>query len=329
MDNHGMLTLLATLQRMMTVTEFLITLDIMLPLLSMLVVGWLLRRMNLMTEPVTQGLNKMVFKILLPVLLFNNMRGMDVSTMPNMAYAAFIGLGITAVYLVAQLIAPRFLKDVRQSAVMVQALFRTNFAILGVPLMLAIFGEAGNATVSLALPVAIPINNIVGVLALAPCSGKTDLKGTIKKILSNPLLWGIILGAIMMVLGNPLPKFADKVCKDVGSMTSTVSLLVLGASLRWNGVKANRVILAVGLVVKQLIVPFIMFGLAVLLGFRGMELGVIVILFGAPTAVSSFPMAQAMGGDGQLAGSMVALTTICSMGTLFLLIYLCKLAAFF
>ena len=60
-----------------------------------------------------------------------------------------------------------------------------------------------------------------------------------------------------------------------------------------------------------------------------MELAVIVILFGAPTAVSSFPMAQAMGGDGQLAANTVVMTTVLSMGTLFALIYLCKLAAFF
>lgn len=310
-------------------TEFLITLDIMLPLLIMLAVGWFLRRIGLMTEPVTQGLNKMIFKVFLPVLLFNNMRTMDVSTMPGMAYAAYIFLSVLVLFGVLQLIVPRLVKDVRQSTVTVQALFRTNFAILGVPLMLSIFGQAGMATVTLALPVVIPVYNVLAVFALAPCSGKTNLTGTIKKIVTNPLIIGVVLGAIVLLLGNPIPAFAHEVLSDLSSLTTPLSLLVLGASLRWQGVKANRRMIAWTLLFKQLVFPLCVTGIAVLLGFRNMELGVITILFSAPTAVSSFPMAQAMGGDGELAASYVALTTICSMGTLFLMIYLCKLCAFF
>lgn len=310
-------------------TEFLITLDIMLPLLIMLAVGWFLRRIGLMTEPVTQGLNKMIFKVFLPVLLFNNMRTMDVSTMPGMAYAAYIFLSVLVLFGVLQLIVPRLVKDVRQSTVTVQALFRTNFAILGVPLMLSIFDQAGMATVTLALPVVIPVYNVLAVFALAPCSGKTNLTGTIKKIVTNPLIIGVALGAIVLLLGNPIPAFAHEVLSDLSSLTTPLSLLVLGASLRWQGVKANRKTIAWTLLFKQLVFPLCFTGIAVLLGFRNMELGVITILFSAPTAVSSFPMAQAMGGDGELAASYVALTTICSMGTLFLMIYLCKLCAFF
>ena len=56
------------------------------------------------------------------------------------------------VYLLAQLIVPRQVKDPRKSGVVVQGVFRTNFAILGVPLMQSIFGQAGMATVTLGLP---------------------------------------------------------------------------------------------------------------------------------------------------------------------------------
>lgn len=310
-------------------TEFLITLDIMAPLLLMLALGWLLRRLGLMTDVVTQGLNKLIFKVFLPVLLFNNMRNMDVSAMPSMGYAAYICLSILAVFAIVEVVVSRLVKDVRQSTVTAQALFRTNFAILGVPLMYSIFGQEGMATVTLALPVVIPMYNILAVFALSPCSGKTNLSGTVKKIVTNPLIIGVVLGAVCLLLGDPLPPVLDEVADDLGSMSSPISLLVLGASLRWQGVKNNRKMICWTLLFKQLIIPLCVTGLAVLLGFRNMELGVITILFSAPTAVSSFPMAQAMGGDGELAASYVALTTICSMGTLFLMIYLCKVFAFF
>ena len=309
--------------------EFLVTLNIMLPLLLMLGIGWLLRRIGLMTEPVTQGMNKLVFRLFLPVLLFNNVRGLDVASAPGLSFAAYLFFGVLGVYLLARLIVPRLVKDPRKSGVVVQGVFRTNFAILGVPMMQSIFGQAGMATVTLGLPVVIPLNNVLAVLALLPCGGKADFRSVIRKIVTNPLIIGVALGGICLWSGLTLPSPIDKVCTELGSLATPVSLLVLGASLRWQGMKDSRRLLTWMLVFKQLIIPFAMAGLAVLLGFRGMELAVIVILFGAPTAVSSFPMAQAMGGDGQLAANTVVMTTVLSMGTLFALIYLCKLAAFF
>ena len=309
--------------------EFLVTLNIMLPLLLMLGIGWLLRRIGMMTEPVTQGMNKLVFRLFLPVLLFNNVRGLDMDSVPGPGFAAYLFFGVLGIYALAQLIVPRLVKDPRKSGVVVQGVFRTNFAILGVPLMQSIFGQAGMATVTLGLPVVIPLNNVLAVLALLPCGGKADFRSVIRKIVTNPLIIGVALGGLFLLSGLTLPGPIDKVCTDLGSLATPVSLLVLGASLRWQGMKDSRRLLTWTLIFKQLIIPFAMAGLAVLLGFRGMELGVMVILFGAPTAVSSFPMAQAMGGDGQLAANTVVMTTVLSMGTLFALIYLCKLAAFF
>ena len=103
--------------------------------------------------------------------------------------------------------------------------------------------------------------------------------------------------------------------------------LVLGASLRWQGVADNKKLLSWMLLFRQGLIPAIMFTIAILLGFTHEELGVIIILFGAPCAVSCFPMADAMGGDGQLAARQVGLTTVISMGTLFVLIYVGKLLA--
>ena len=309
--------------------EFLVTLNIMLPLLLMLGIGWLLRRIGLMTEPVTQGMNKLVFRLFLPMLLFNNVRGLDTGSIPGPGFAAYLFFGVLGIYGLAQLIVPRLVKDPRKSGVVVQGVFRTNFAILGVPLMQSIFGQAGMAAVALGMPVVIPLNNVLAVLALLPCGGKADFRSVIRKIVTNPLIIGVALGGLFLLSGLTLPGPIDKVCTDLGSLATPVSLLVLGASLRWQGMKDSRRLLTWTLLFKQLIIPFAMAGLAMLLGFRGMELGVIVILFGAPTAVSSFPMAQAMGGDGQLAANTVVMTTVLSMGTLFALIYLCKLAAFF
>lgn len=310
--------------------EFKITLDIMLPLLLMLGLGWFIRHIGLMSDGTASAINKLIFRLFLPVLLFNNIRTLDVSSAPGLGFTAFIFFSVLAVFLAAHLLVPRFVKDPRKQGVMVQGIFRTNFAILGIPLVQAMFGDAGTVAVTLALPTVTILNNILAVIALASPSGKkADPKALIKDIVTNPLIVACVLGCIVLFAGIRLPAALNKVCNDVGSITSPLSLIVLGASLRWKGVKDNRVLLTWTVILKQAVIPVVMLTLAVLLGFRHEELGVMLILFGAPCAVSSYPMAEAMGGDGPLAASQVVLTTIFSMGTLFVLIYVGKLIAVF
>lgn len=306
--------------------ELTITLEIMLPLLMMLAVGWLIRRVGIMSQQTAGSLNKLIFKLFLPVLLFNNIRTLDIATAPGLGFTAYLFLGVLGIFLLAQLIVPRFVHEPRKSGVMVQGIFRTNFAILGVPLMEAMFGQTGMAAVALALPVVIPLNNVLAVVALSTCSGKkTSPVQMIKDIALNPLIIASMLGGVFLALHITLPSTVNKVCNQLAGLASPLSLLVLGASLRWQGVKENKKEILWTVLLKQAIIPIVMLALAVFLGFRNEELGVMLILFGAPCAVSSYPMAEAMGGDGPLAASQVVLTTIFSMGTLFVLIYLGKL----
>lgn len=306
--------------------EFKITLDIMLPLLIMLGLGWFIRHIGLMSDATTSAINKLIFRLFLPVLLFNNIRNLDVTSAPGPGFTGFIFFSVVGVFLAAHLLVPRFVKDPRKQGVMVQGIFRTNFAILGIPLVQAMFGDAGTVAVTLALPTVTIVNNVLAVIALASPSGKkADPKSLIRDIVTNPLIIACLLGCALLFAGVQLPAALNKVCNDVGSITSPLSLIVLGASLRWKGVKDNRALLTWTVILKQAVIPVLMLTLAVLLGFRNEELGVMLVLFGAPCAVSSYPMAEAMGGDGPLAASQVVLTTIFSMGTLFVLIYAGKL----
>lgn len=306
--------------------ELQVTLDIMLPILLQLGLGWLLRRVGWMKTATAAELNKLIFQLFLPVLLFNNVRSLSLSSEPNWSFELFLFAGVLVVFLVASWLVPRFEPSVRKRGAMVQGIFRTNFAILGIPLMEAMFGAQGVTMVSLALPVVIPMNNILAVLALAaPHGQKADPAKLIRGVVTNPLIIACVLGAACFLTGFTLPPMVDKLCTQIGSVATPLSLLVLGASLQWQGVKDNRRQLFWTVLLKQAVIPAVMVTIAILLGFRQEALGVILVLFGAPCAVSSYPMAAAMGSDGDLAASQVVLTTIFSMGTLFVLIYIGKL----
>lgn len=306
------------------VQEFLITMDIMLPLLLMLAIGWMLGRIGLIPDQVATRMNQLVFRVFLPVLLFNNIRTLNIDEAPGLGFAAYCFFGVLGVFLLAWFIVPRFEHDPRKVGVMVQGIFRSNFAILGVALMTAMYGQSGIAAVTLGLPLVVPLNNILAVVALSS-DGKTNPRVLVKNVVTNPLIIAAALGAAMLLLKLPIPSVADNVCNQLANLASPVSLLVLGASLKWQGVKDNKNQLIWTVLFKQLIIPVVMVGLAVLLGFHHEELAVMIILFGAPAAISSYPMAQAMGKDGTLAASQLVLTTVFSMGTLFGLIYAGKL----
>ena len=306
--------------------ELIITTEIMLPVLLMLALGWLLRRMKLMSGDLPGRLNKLIFQLFLPVMLFDNVRSLTAETTPDLAFPLFIVLGLFAIWLAAMLLVPRLEKDVRKRGVMVQGVFRSNFAILGVPLMDAMFGESGLAAVSLAMPAVVVVNNVLAVISLTSQSGqKADLKKIILSAVTNPLIIACALGGLFLLIDIPLPAACDKIISQLSGVTTPLSLLVLGASLNWQGVKSNRSELIATVVCKQFVVPFVMLTLAVLCGFRNEALGVLLICFGAPCAVSSYPMAQAMGGDAELAAGQVVLTTVFSMATMFIFIYLGKL----
>ena len=88
--------------------ELQVTLEIMLPLLMMLLVGWLLRQTGLMKGDIASALNKLIFRLFLPVLLFNNIRSMDTANTPGLGFAAYLFLGVLCIWLLAQALCRAF-----------------------------------------------------------------------------------------------------------------------------------------------------------------------------------------------------------------------------
>jgi predicted permease len=72
---------------------------------------------------------------------------------------------------------------------------------------------------------------------------------------------------------------------------------------------------------RLLVVPFIWIGLAGLMGYRNQQIAGVMLIFAPSTAVSSFPMACAMGGDAQLSSEIVVFTSAFCMLSMFLWIF--------
>jgi predicted permease len=140
-------------------------------------------------------------------------------------------------------------------------------------------------------------------------------------IVKNPLLQGCVAGLLCYLLGIKLPVFLKEPVFALGSMASTLALVVLGANLQFAELKKNGRTITTVLLVRLLLLPLVMVPLGWLIGLRGVELFLILMIYGTPVATASYPMAQNMGGDGQLAGQLVFVSTVASLGTIFLFIF--------
>ena len=106
--------------------------------------------------------------------------------------------------------------------------------------------------------------------------------------------------------------------EDLGKIATPFALLLLGGQFDWKRLRGNLRLASLATVLRLVLVPAVFVAMGVWLGFRGEELGAILIVFCAPTAISSYVMAQNMGSDDVLAGQLVLTTTLFSSVTIFL-----------
>ena len=213
----------------------------------------------------------------------------------------------------------------------VQGSARSNFAVLGIPLAISMFGDAGGTAIALVMPFVIIMFNAYSVIVLSLFSvgeKKTGLGEILKKlfynIVTNPLIIAVVLAIPVLYFDIRLPEFADKSLSYISSMTTPLSLICLGANFKVSSIKGRAATALFAAALKLVIVPGVAVTVAALLGFRNEALGTIFILFGAPSAVSSYIMARKMNNDSDLAAQILLFTTLLCLFTVFAGVFVLK-----
>ena len=232
-------------------------------------------------------------------------------------------LSVLLLVVVLIIIVPRVATENPRRGVIIQAIFRSNFVIYGIPLTTYVFGPERSSVCGMMVLIMVSVFNIAGVVVLELFreGGKVRIGPLLVGLLKNPLLQGCVAGLVFYLLRVPLPPFITSPVASLATVATTLAMLVLGANLVFDEIRKNRRTIAVVLTVRLVLLPLIMLPVAYLIGLRGVELFLILMIFGTPVATASYPMAQNMGGDGQLAGQLVFVSTVASLGTIFLYIY--------
>ena len=295
------------------------------PIFLTIALGYVLRVCKVWGEPTITKLNGSVFRVFLPVHVFLSIYNSDLASVFNGKFVAFVCVSIAALFLLLSLLIPRIEPEPRRRGVMVQGIMRSNFVILGMPLVSAVFGDEGSAAAAAMIAFVIPIFNVLSVITLEiNRSAKPNLPHILLGIAKNPLIIASVLAVLCRIVGLHLPQLLTNPMTDWGKIATPLALVSLGGSFQFSRVRSGIRQLIIVVLGRLILVPAAFVALGALFGFRGVELMVIAAVFGAPTAVSSFPMAQEEGGDGELAGQIVVFSSVLSMFSLFGIILVLK-----
>ena len=291
-----------------------------LPIFILMLLGYFLKKIKMTDKKGFDTINKMVFKVFLPVLLFYNIYKTDIGSVFDIRLICFIVVSVLVIFVFGYFAVMAFTQDNAKRGVMLQGFFRSNFALLGLPLIGYIYGENSGGLPSLVLSVVVPLFNVLAIFTLERfCKGKSkpNVLQILKGVVTNPLIIGCFVGFVFLLAGIKLPKILESSVKDISSVATPLAIIVLGADFEYSTIKESVKEIIITVSAKLVVVPFIMLLSAVLLGFTGEALACILITFGAPVAVSSFSMVQQMGGDEHMAAHVVIMSSAFCLITLF------------
>lgn len=348
------------------------------PIILLIVLGYLLKRINFLNQNFIKIGNKFVFKVCLPCMLFINiydkMESFADIRWDVVLYSVII---ICLIFALGLLTAVLTTKKQNRRGVILQCSFRSNFAIIGLTLVERLGGDTGIASIVSAF--SIPVFNILAVIALSIFTEKEKaeevvdsvtggeveeinqeesprarvskpnrgVKNIILNIIKNPLIIGVVVGLLFVGVreieraccGGEVVfrfdtqlKFLYTAVKDLKAIASPLALIILGGQFEFSAVKGMTKEIIVGTAWRIVLAPLIGVGVAVLLSeftsvlnFGPEIYPTLIALFGTPVAVSSAIMAGEMNGDEQLATQLVVWTSICSIVTIFITVFLLML----
>lgn len=296
--------------------SFVFSLNVTLPVFFVILVGMLLSKLGLFPKSFCENIDKYVFKVALPVMLFADISSMNFREEFDLYFVAVCAVITLVMFLLVWLGAMIFVKDKTMVGAFAQGAARGSAAILGIALATNIYGTAGHA--SLMIFSAVILFNVLSVVILSFGSndtnhGKIDVAFLIKSVVTNPIILGIVVAIPFSLLNITFPQVVLKTFDSIGSTATPMALLSIGASfsLAEAGRKLKPALCAA--FVKLFVLPCLFLPLAVYLGFRESALVAIFIMLGSPTTVTCYIMSKNMNNDSVLSSNIVMLSTLFSM----------------
>jgi len=307
---------------------FLETLLIVLPVFLVIGFGYSLKFTTLLDDVFLKQLNKLVYFVALPALLFHKIATADFSSTfnPYLLFGLIVSIlfvfGVTYVYSGLRNYSPA------ERGAFCQGAFRGNVSYIGLAISFNAYGEEGFAISGVLIGFIIPLINFLSVIAmLLPQQDSNHRIGKAfwgYQFLFNPLIIASLLAIIWSYLSIPVPLVLDRSLDIITGMSLPLALVAIGASFSLKNLRGELRKAVLSSILKAVVTPLLAALVLLLLGVDGVELACGVILAATPTATAAYIMAQQLNSDSEMTGTIIMLTTLFSVFTYTLILYLLK-----
>ncbi|MEG1528641.1 MAG: AEC family transporter [Clostridia bacterium] len=314
--------------------EFFFAVNGIMPIIILVAVGYLLKKLRIFNDNFLSVANKVCFKVFLPCMLFINIYTIKDFTHINWQLVLFAVIATLIIFALGLVIGKLSTNDLSQRGVIAMCVFRPNSVIIGLSLVTSIYGEIGGGTMALLLAFTIPLFNILSIITFSVYNKneKLNVGKTLLNLIKNPLTISILIafGALfvryLLSLGDISFRLTDisfiyQSIKTLGGLATPLALLVLGGQFAFSSAKQFAKPITIGVLCRLVIMPIATFIVAYyFFDFTQIEFACLMCLFAAPLAVTSVVMASEMNSSAELAGQLVVWTTLLSFVTLFVYI---------
>lgn len=315
--------------KIMFIDNLLFSLNATMPLFFVMVIGWLLKHRNVISDEFVSVSNKLNFNVTLVCLLFLDMKDCGIKENFDAKYVLYCFIVTFICISFTWLGARIFVKDKTVIAEFVQGSYRGSAAVLGMALIANVAGDTGMGPIMIVG--AVPLYNVFAVIILAVESPKDKEKSiknlvreAVKGVCTNPIILSLFAGMIFSLLDWDLPYVVNKTMDSIASLTTPLALLCIGASFKGKAAMKMLGPTVIATLIKLVIQPLVFLPIAAKFGFGVAKMVAVLVMLGAPTTPSCYIMAKNMGHEGTLTASIVALTTVLSAFTVTFWVFFMK-----
>lgn len=282
---------------------------LILPDFLLIALGWMLLHKWRFKPEFFRELEKLVYYVLFPALLFQSITKTPISLGDALellkATAALVGAGVILAWLARPVLRP----DASAHASLSQTVYRFN-TYLGLSLASGL-GGATQTTMAILVGFAVPMVNVAAVHSLARKNGRI-----LTEIIRNPLILGTSVGLVWNLAGLPVPDLVDVTLERLGLCALAIGLLCVGAALSLQATRGQGPVVAWVVVARLLIMPIVAIVIGMWLDLSLVERQTLLLFASLPTATSAHVLAARMGGQPQLVAVTMSIGTILSAITI-------------
>lgn len=294
--------------------------NIISPVFFVLLIGYFAKQKGYIDNNFVDKGTWIVFYLALPFKLFYDVKNARIESL-HPKYVAYILLGVIFIIFISIIIAKSLkIKDKRKLSAFVHCAYRSNFVYVGFPILDIIYNGAPSMEhMIVIISFGLTLYNISAIVLLTYYSEaeekRISILDIIIKILKNPMIAGVVFGAIFNFLHLPVYQGVDRAIEMVAKISTPMSLILIGASLNFESSKSDFRLMFISAFIKTVVAPALLIPIGVKLGFTNMELGIAYVFWATPCAANCFIFTKQMNSDYEFASKVITLSFIMSIIT--------------